>query len=276
MDRVLLGRTFAAQRTKLHRGRRRAGRLGRPDAAHLCPAHRRPRSARSSRRSSSRARSQSSSRSSAAATSSPCRAPSRWASSIPSPSRCRASSRSASRPLPWPANASAARSRSLLARPVSRRATYGTLFAGDGRLRRPRRPPRRSSGPSSRRRSSASSISSTSATLPLLWLNATLLYVAFGSIALAASVSFDRLAPALGIALGFTVVSYFLEVLGSLWEATPSRSSRCRSSTTSIRRRSSAARPEPSDLVVLGASQCWPACVWSLVVFPRRDLAAPS
>ena len=37
------------------------------------------------------------------------------------------------------------------------------------------------------------------------------------SIGLAASASFDRLSPALGITIGFTIVSYFLEVLGSLW-----------------------------------------------------------
>ena len=53
--------------------------------------------------------------------------------------------------------------------------------------------------------------------VPLLWLNAWLLFGAFGAIALAASVSFDRLSPALGISLAVVLVSYFLEVLGSLW-----------------------------------------------------------
>ena len=53
--------------------------------------------------------------------------------------------------------------------------------------------------------------------LPILWLNGTLLFWAFAAIALLASASFDRLTPALGISLAFVLVSYFLEVLGSLW-----------------------------------------------------------
>ena len=107
--------------------------------------------------------------------------------------------------------------------------------------------------------------------MPLLWLNATLLYVALASVALAASVSFDRLAPALGVALGFTVVSYFLEVLGSLWdrgEAAPAVVG------LPLPRSAGGAdrRPGPTDIVVLGIVV--PAGVaWSLVVFPRRDLA---
>ena len=44
-----------------------------------------------------------------------------------------------------------------------------------------------------------------------------LLFGAFGAIALLASVSFDRLSPALGMSLAIVLVSYFLEVLGSLW-----------------------------------------------------------
>ena len=53
--------------------------------------------------------------------------------------------------------------------------------------------------------------------LPLLWLNGMLLWGAFATIALAASVSFDRLTPALGVTLAIVIVSYFLYVLGSLW-----------------------------------------------------------
>ena len=53
--------------------------------------------------------------------------------------------------------------------------------------------------------------------MPLLWLNGVLLFGSFAAIGLAASVSFDRLTPALGLTLGIVVVMYFLDVLGSLW-----------------------------------------------------------
>jgi hypothetical protein len=55
--------------------------------------------------------------------------------------------------------------------------------------------------------------------LPPLWLNSVLLFGAFAAIALAASISFDRLTPALGLALGIVIAMYVLEVLGSLWPA---------------------------------------------------------
>ena len=55
--------------------------------------------------------------------------------------------------------------------------------------------------------------------LPLLWLNSVLLFGAFAAIGLAASVSFDRLTPALGLTLGIVIVMYVLDVLGSLWPA---------------------------------------------------------
>ena len=45
--------------------------------------------------------------------------------------------------------------------------------------------------------------------LPLLWLNSVLLFGAFAAIALAASVSFDRLTPALGVTLGIVITMYF-------------------------------------------------------------------
>ena len=55
--------------------------------------------------------------------------------------------------------------------------------------------------------------------VPLLWLNAVLLFGSFTAVGLAASASFDRVAPALGVTLGFVVLMYFLEILGSLWPA---------------------------------------------------------
>jgi ABC-2 type transport system permease protein len=53
--------------------------------------------------------------------------------------------------------------------------------------------------------------------LPMLWLNGMLLWGAFAAIGLAASVSFDRLTPAIGITVAIVIVMYFLDILGSLW-----------------------------------------------------------
>jgi ABC-2 type transport system permease protein len=110
--------------------------------------------------------------------------------------------------------------------------------------------------------------------VPLLWLNTVLLYLALGSVALAASVSFDRLAPALGITLGFTLVSYFLQILGSLWpDAEPLQP------FSLFHYLDPAAildgKGDPFDLVLLAVVTAL-AVAWALVVFPRRDLAAPS
>ena len=110
--------------------------------------------------------------------------------------------------------------------------------------------------------------------VPLLWLNGVLLFGSFAAVGLAASVSFDRLAPALGLTLGFVVLMYFLDVLGSLWPA--------------------AEMLQPYSLfhylkpkaILLGAAAPFDEAVlaavivvamaWALQVFPRRDLAAPS
>ena len=112
------------------------------------------------------------------------------------------------------------------------------------------------------------------ANLPLLGLNAVLLYSALGSVALAASVSFDRLGPALGVGLGFTIVSYFFEILGSLWPAAEPwqpLSVFHYLDTQSILD----GRGDPFDLAVLAAVTL-AGVAWSLAVFPRRDLAAPA
>jgi len=110
--------------------------------------------------------------------------------------------------------------------------------------------------------------------LPVLWLNGVLLFGSFAAIGLAASVSSDRLAPALGVTLGILVVMYFLDVLGSLWP--------------------DAAFLQPYSLfhylqakaILTGTADAFnfallggiiaAGVVYSLVVFPRRDLAAPS
>lgn len=112
------------------------------------------------------------------------------------------------------------------------------------------------------------------AELPWLWLNGFLLFGAISAIGLAASVSFDRLTPALGITGGIVVVMYVLEVLGTFWP--DARGLQPYSLfhyfdakdvlTGSLR---------AGDLGLLAAVGA-AAVVWALVVFPRRDLAAPS
>jgi ABC-type transport system involved in multi-copper enzyme maturation permease subunit len=110
--------------------------------------------------------------------------------------------------------------------------------------------------------------------LPLLWLNGVLLFGAFAAIALAASVSFDRLAPALGWTLGIVILMYVLEVLGSLWPTAEVLQPYSMFHYLKAKAILSGAFA-PFDMVVL-SSVILMAMVWALVVFPRRDLAAPS
>ena len=110
--------------------------------------------------------------------------------------------------------------------------------------------------------------------VPLLWLNGVLLFGSIAAVGLAASVSFDRLPPAMGMTLGFVLVMYVLEILGSLWPAAE------RLQPYSVFHY---LKPKPIllgaaaplDLAVL-ATVIAAAMTWALVVFPRRDLAAPS
>jgi ABC-2 type transport system permease protein len=160
----------------------------------------------------------------------------------------------------------------LLARPVSRRTTYGTLFVATAACIAA---------------ATAAALAGTIVSagvfgvldqldlsgMPLLWLNATLLYLAIASVALAASVTFDRLAPALSVAVGFAVVSYFLEILGSLWD----RAEPLQPLSVFHYLDPQAildGQPDPIDLVVL-AAVVLAGAAWALVVFPRRDLSAP-
>jgi ABC-2 type transport system permease protein len=161
----------------------------------------------------------------------------------------------------------------LLARPISRRVTYATalvatlLFVGVT-----------SAG------MSLGALIGTAVTgrveelgpqnLPILWLNAVLLYMAFATVALAASVSFDRLTPALGVALAFVLVSYFLEALGSLWP--DAAFLRDYSLFHYLDARAAlAGQPDPRNFGILGGVIV-AAVVYALLVFPRRDLGAPS
>ena len=110
--------------------------------------------------------------------------------------------------------------------------------------------------------------------LPILWLNAVLLYMAFATVALAASISFDRLTPALGIALAFVLVSYFLEALGSLWPDAAYLQSYSLFHYLDARG-ALAGQPDARNFGILGGVIV-AAVAYALVVFPRRDLGAPS
>jgi len=109
--------------------------------------------------------------------------------------------------------------------------------------------------------------------VPLLWLNGVLLFGSFAAIGLAASVSFDRLAPALGLTIGIGVVTYVLEILGSLW---PDAEFLQPYSLFHYLKPKAVLMgvAEPFDFAVL-AAVIVVAMGWALAVFPRRDLAAP-
>ena len=110
--------------------------------------------------------------------------------------------------------------------------------------------------------------------LPLLWANGALLYGAFGAVALAASVSFDRLTPALGLALAVVLVSYFLEAVGSLWPDADFLRDYSLFHYLDARR-DLTGLPDATAFTLLGAVAIV-AIAYALVVFPRRDLAAPA
>ena len=110
--------------------------------------------------------------------------------------------------------------------------------------------------------------------LAVMWLNGVLVFLAIGAVALAASVSFDRLTPALGLSLAFILVSYFLEIIGSLWI-----------DARGLQPYSLFHYLDPKGALtgtMTAADWLVPLAVFAtgfvaaLVVFPRRDLAAPS
>ena len=133
---------------------------------------------------------------------------------------------------------------------------------------------RRSSGPWSAQPPSGVLNEVAAPNLVALWLNGVLLYAAFASIGLAASVSFDRLGPALGVTLGIVVVSYFLQILGI------ALAGRKRLQPYSLfhylhAKDVLAGAVRTLDFAVLGAVFVL-GVSWALYEFPRRDLAAPS
>jgi hypothetical protein len=110
--------------------------------------------------------------------------------------------------------------------------------------------------------------------MPLVFLNGFLMWGAFTTFGLAASVTFDRTGPAIGLTLAYLILNYFFEILGSLWTDaawTQDYSLFHHFNPTEILE----GRFEPIDLVITGVAFVVPI-VWAIVVFPRRDLAAPS
>ncbi|MGH2418725.1 MAG: ABC transporter permease subunit [Candidatus Limnocylindria bacterium] len=110
--------------------------------------------------------------------------------------------------------------------------------------------------------------------MPLVLLNGFGLWAAFTTFGMAASVSFDRPGPAVGLALAYLVVNYFLEILGSLWTDaawTQEYSLFHHFDPGEIL----SGNLQPIDLVIVFTAAIVPV-VYAFIVFPRRDLAAPA
>ncbi|MDQ2935552.1 MAG: ABC transporter permease [Chloroflexota bacterium] len=110
--------------------------------------------------------------------------------------------------------------------------------------------------------------------LPLVFANGLLLWGAFGAFGLAASVSFDRVGPALGLTMAYVLGNYFLEILGSLltdaaWTQKYSLFHHFQPGLILT------GKPDAFDFVILAVAVALPVA-YALIVFPRRDLAAPS
>ncbi len=110
--------------------------------------------------------------------------------------------------------------------------------------------------------------------LALMWLNACLVFVAIGAVSLLASVSFDRLSPALTVSLTVVLVSYFLEILGSLWP--DARGLQPWSLFHYLDPRGALAGTMPPADWIAPTAVIVVAVAAALAIFPRRDLAAPS
>lgn len=107
-----------------------------------------------------------------------------------------------------------------------------------------------------------------------LWANGWIFWVAILSIAFACSVSTDRIAPALGLILAFLLVSYFLDVVGSLW---PDAAWLQDYSIFELVPAKLVLEHGLQPLQFLGlAAICGLAVAYAWTVFPRRDLSAPT
>lgn len=109
--------------------------------------------------------------------------------------------------------------------------------------------------------------------LPLLFLVGWLMFLAFMAIGFATSVTFDRLAPALSITLAIVLISYLLEVIGSLWP--DAAFLRGYSLFNHLAAKDVLdGELDPADVALFSAVTV-AALAYAWVVFPRRDLAAP-
>lgn len=110
--------------------------------------------------------------------------------------------------------------------------------------------------------------------LPLVVLNGFGMWAAFTTFGLAASVTFDRPGPAIGLSLAYLLVHYLMEVLGSLWSA-----AEFLQPYSLLHHFNPGAilsgEADPLDLVIVFGAAALPV-VYALLVFPRRDLAAPA
>lgn len=110
--------------------------------------------------------------------------------------------------------------------------------------------------------------------LAFLAANTVLLFLAFGSVSLVASTTFDRLAPAAGAAFAFVVGAYVLEILGTLWpDAEPLQPLSLFHYLQPLD--VLAGRGSVADLAIL-AGVTVAALAHVLFWFPRRDLPAPA
>jgi len=110
--------------------------------------------------------------------------------------------------------------------------------------------------------------------IPLVVLNGFGLWAAFTTFGLAASVSFDRPGPAIGLSLAYLLANYFLEILGSLWTDaawTQDYSLFHHFNPGSIL----TGDLQAGDLVIVLVAALVPI-IYAIVIFPRRDLAAPA
>jgi ABC-2 type transport system permease protein len=110
--------------------------------------------------------------------------------------------------------------------------------------------------------------------MPLVWLNGFLLWAAFTTFSLAASASFDRPGPSIGLSIAFLLANYFLVILGSFWQDakwTQSYSLFDHFQPAEIL----AGKADLIDPVLLAVVAAVPLA-YALWRFPRRDLAAPA
>lgn len=110
--------------------------------------------------------------------------------------------------------------------------------------------------------------------LPLVLLNGFGLWAAFTTFGLAASVSFDRPGPAIGLSLAYLLINYFLEILGSLWTDaawTQDYSLFHHFDPGAILSGEAALL----DLAIVFVAAAVPV-IYATIVFRRRDLAAPA